>query len=257
MERAYFQVPELRGFEKFAEGRPAEDMPQITSRICGVCPTAHHMAATKALDALYKVEPAAGGARRSASWSTAPSWSRTTRCTSTSWAARTSWSARRAPTAERNILGVIGKVGLEIGKKVIAMRKQAARADRAGRRQGRSIRCSACPAAWPSAITEEEQAAVQRGGGRGGRVRPVHAWSLRRHRAEEPGYVDLILSDAYTHRTYYMGLVDENNKVNFYDGQLRVVTPEGKEFAKFDPAQTTWSTSPSTSSRGATSSSAT
>ena len=36
---------------------------------------------------------------------------------------------------------------------------------------------------------------------------------------ENTGYVDLILSDAYTHRTYYMGLVDENNRVNFYDGQ--------------------------------------
>ena len=47
------------------------------------------------------------------------------------------------------------------------------------------------------------------------------------------GYVDLILSDDYTHRTYYMGMVDEHNKVNFYDGQLRVVTPDGKEFAKF------------------------
>ena len=35
---------------------------------------------------------------------------------------------------------------------------------------------------------------------------------------ENQEYVDLILSDAYTHRTYYMGLVDENNKVNFYDG---------------------------------------
>ena len=57
VDRAFFQVPELRGFEKFAQGRPAEDMPQITSRICGVCPTAHHMASTKALDALYRVDP--------------------------------------------------------------------------------------------------------------------------------------------------------------------------------------------------------
>ncbi len=39
VERAYFQVPELRGFEKFVQGRPVEEMPQITSRICGVCPT--------------------------------------------------------------------------------------------------------------------------------------------------------------------------------------------------------------------------
>src|SRR3990172_10549978 len=57
VERAYFQVPELRGFEVFNIGRPAEDMPQITSRICGVCPTAHHMASTKALDNLYRVDP--------------------------------------------------------------------------------------------------------------------------------------------------------------------------------------------------------
>jgi len=46
VRRAYFQVPELRGFESFLVGRRAEDAPQITSRICGVCPTAHHMAAS-------------------------------------------------------------------------------------------------------------------------------------------------------------------------------------------------------------------
>ena len=46
-------------------------------------------------------------------------------------------------------------------------------------------------------------------------------------------YVDLITSDAYTHKTYYMGLVDQANKVNFYDGRLRVVDPDGKEYLKF------------------------
>src|SRR4030042_1007841 len=55
--RAFFQVPELRGFETFCLGRPSEEMPRITSRICGVCPTAHHMASTKCLDDLWKVEP--------------------------------------------------------------------------------------------------------------------------------------------------------------------------------------------------------
>jgi F420-non-reducing hydrogenase large subunit len=47
----------------------------------------------------------------------------------------------------------------------------------------------------------------------------------------------MIVSDAYTHRTYYMGLVDDNNKVNFYDGMVRVVNPEGKEFAKYAPSE--------------------
>src|SRR3990172_8285175 len=57
VERAFFLLPELRGFEAFCLGRPAEEMPRITPRICGVCPTAHHMAATKALDDLWKVTP--------------------------------------------------------------------------------------------------------------------------------------------------------------------------------------------------------
>ena len=54
---AYVQIPELRGFEKFCVGRQAEDMPNLTARICGVCPEAHHLAATKALDRVFHVDP--------------------------------------------------------------------------------------------------------------------------------------------------------------------------------------------------------
>ena len=53
---------------------------------------------------------------------------------------------------------------------------------------------------------------------------------------KNPDYVKLITSDTFTHRTYYMGLVDAENKINFYDGLLRVVDPDGKEYAKF-PAE--------------------
>ena len=53
----YFQIPELRGFERFCVGRPIEEMPLITNRICGVCPEAHNMAASKAGDMAYKVDP--------------------------------------------------------------------------------------------------------------------------------------------------------------------------------------------------------
>jgi F420-non-reducing hydrogenase large subunit len=48
-------------------------------------------------------------------------------------------------------------------------------------------------------------------------------------------YVNLIVSDAFTHRTYYMGLVDDHNQVNFYDGSIRVVTPEGEHHTSFQP----------------------
>jgi F420-non-reducing hydrogenase large subunit len=46
-------------------------------------------------------------------------------------------------------------------------------------------------------------------------------------------YVATITSEMYTHRTYYMGMVDEKNQVNFYDGRIRIVDPQGKEFGSF------------------------
>lgn len=36
VQNAYLQVPEFRGFEKFCEGRPVEELPRIVPRICGV-----------------------------------------------------------------------------------------------------------------------------------------------------------------------------------------------------------------------------
>ena len=53
VENAYFQVPELRGFERFCEGRKSEGPPQLASRICGVCPVANYFASTKAFDAAF------------------------------------------------------------------------------------------------------------------------------------------------------------------------------------------------------------
>jgi len=47
-------------------------------------------------------------------------------------------------------------------------------------------------------------------------------------------YVGLITGGLFTHETYNMGTVDENNHINFYDGMIRVVGPDGKEFAKYD-----------------------
>ena len=50
-------IPELRGFEKFCIGRSVDELNKITPRLCGVCPGAHHLCSTKALDKVYKVEP--------------------------------------------------------------------------------------------------------------------------------------------------------------------------------------------------------
>jgi len=50
-----FHVTQIRGFEKFVEGRPYYEMPSITSRICGICPVSHSLASSKACDAIMAV----------------------------------------------------------------------------------------------------------------------------------------------------------------------------------------------------------
>ena len=61
VDTARVNVIELRGFERFCMGRPVEDLPRITPRICGVCPWSHHLASAKACDAVFGVEPPPAG----------------------------------------------------------------------------------------------------------------------------------------------------------------------------------------------------
>jgi NAD-reducing hydrogenase large subunit len=62
---ARLNVTQVRGFEKFTEGRPFYEMPGITARICGICPVSHLLAASKACDAVMavRVPPAAARLR--------------------------------------------------------------------------------------------------------------------------------------------------------------------------------------------------
>lgn len=56
VQNAHFDITEFRGFETMLRDRMVWEMPLITSRICGVCPVSHHLAAVKAVDALYGVQ---------------------------------------------------------------------------------------------------------------------------------------------------------------------------------------------------------
>jgi NAD-reducing hydrogenase large subunit len=61
VESAQLNVTQVRGFEKFTEGRPYYEMPSITARICGICPVSHLLASSKACDAIMavRIPPAA------------------------------------------------------------------------------------------------------------------------------------------------------------------------------------------------------
>jgi len=231
VDRAYFQVPELRGFERFARGRPAEDMPQITSRICGVCPTAHHMAATKALDDLYKVEPPPA-ARKVRELIYNIFYLEDHALHFFYLASPDFVVGPKAPKAERNILGVLGKVGIETGKEVISMRKQLR--DLMTRVTGKAIHPAfGLPGGVSNGVAEEDRHLFVDAARRAVQFSKFSLQLFDDVVLKNPEYVELITSEAYTHRTYYMGMVDAANKVNFYDGELRTVGPDGSELSKF------------------------
>jgi F420-non-reducing hydrogenase large subunit len=229
----YFQIPELRGFERFCVGRPVEEMPLLTNRICGVCPEAHHMAAAKAADAVYHVDPPPTAKKlRELLYSAFYVTDHATHFYALG--GPDFILGPNAPVAERNILGVIHKVGLEIGGKVIQARKAGHTVvEMIG---GRKVHpCTSIPGGLTKGITEEQRKEIE---ALGRWAVEFGQFSLQIFNDIVLGnkeYVDLILGDTYTHHTYYMGMVDANNKINFYDGKVRVVDPDGREFVKYEP----------------------
>jgi len=233
VENAYLQIPELRGFEQFSVGRPAEEMPRITNRICGVCPEAHHMAGTKALDALFGVEPAPVVKKIREMFYSA------FYCTDHAvhfyaLGGPDFVLGPDAPPAERNILGVIHKVGVEIGKQVIAQRKRNHEVIQwLG---GRGIHpVAGLPGGWSVAVTEEMRKEIEEIAKKNIEFGEFSLQLFADVVLANQAYVDLIVSDTFTEATYYMGTVDENNQSNFYDGKIRVVAPDGSEFVKYEP----------------------
>ncbi len=233
----YFQIPELRGFERFCVGRPVEEMPLLTNRICGVCPEAHHMAAAKAGDAVYGVEPPPAAKKlRELLYMGFFFTDHTTHFYALG--GPDFIMGPDAPVAERNILGVIHKVGLEIGGKVIQARKNGHRViEILG---GRKVHpCTSIPGGVTKGLTEPERQEIA----------DIGQWAVEFAQfslklfddivLKNQAYLDLVLVDIYTHRTYSIGMVDENNKVNFYDGLVSVVGPDGRRLGKYAPHEYT------------------
>ena len=235
VKNAYLQIPELRGFEKFCEGRRAEDLPIITTRICGVCPVAHHMAGTKALDDAFNVEPT----------ETAKMLRELMYCGYFIYDHILHFYflggpdfvvGPEAPPAERNILGVIKKAGLEVGKEVIKHRAYGQKITAIlGGKATHPV--TGLPGGIAKFLTDEERKEIEEMVRSSVEFAKFSLQLFDQIVLKNMEYVEMIKSDAYTLPTYYMGLVDERNRVNFYDGDVRVVDPDGREFVKFKPQE--------------------
>ena len=200
VERAYLQIPELRGFEKFCESRPAEEMPRITSRICGVCPEAHHLASTKALEALWHVDPPRA----------AKKLRELLLCAHMIHSHIAHFYALAAPDfvvgpdaekKDRNILGVIAKVGLETGQEVIKNRSFAQKIQAMIGGKATHPVCG-LPGGMSKSLTEEEREQIE---SMALSLVDFAEFSLQVFRdivLKNKAYLDLILSDIYSLNPY-------------------------------------------------------
>jgi len=233
VEEAYLQVTELRGFETFCIGRPSAEMPRIVPNICGVCPTPHNIASSKALDYIYGVAPTPTAKlirllQYNANiiedhyihffFLAAPDFI----------------VGPDADPNERNILGVINRVGLDIGKRVIEIRKRTRDiikliASKPAHPEG------GLPGGVPRGIRQEERRAIVETANLSIEFAQFAIKLFKEAVLNNKEYMNLILSNSYNLRTHYMGLVDDQKRVNFYEGMLRVVDPDGKEVAFFHP----------------------
>ena len=232
---AYWQVPELRGFERFCIGRHVQELPIITNRLCGVCPAAHHIASTKALDAVFSAEPTET-AKKLRELFYMGQYTHSHIAHFYALAAPDFVLGPSAPSNKRNILGVVDAVGVEIGGEVIKHRSYGQKVQEIV--GGRATHpCFGLPGGVSKQISEEEREKMEE---MAKSCVEFGKFSIKLFHDLVLGnedYMNLVLNqDAYYLETYYMGMVDKNNKSNFYDGDIRVVDQKGEEVAKFAPS---------------------
>ncbi len=227
--RAWLQIPEFRGFERFCEGRPAEEMPTLTAKVCGICPVAHHLAASEALDAVYGVEP--------------PPAARAIRELALAASifedhvlhffvlGGPDVLARGGPGG---VLSALRALGPEVTRRVLGVRH------RVRGLVGTLLGCAAAPVGGlPGGMAKPLAEADRQALG------PVAAEALElahlarelfEERALGHGYRERLRDPTLAHPLYSLGSVDGANRFCPYGGELRAVDPAGREAARFRPA---------------------
>jgi len=222
-------ITAIRGFEEFVVGRPAEEVPRIVPRICGICQTPHHLASVKAVDAAWDVEiPSTAKKLRELMllgnmihshalnfyFLTAPDFV----------------LGPDADPAVRNIVGLAEK-SPKIVKKAIALRRFGQSiVEKVG---GRPIHpVTGIPGGISKPLSEEDRDTFLR------EIDTMIEYakeSVELVKSINEKYMDIIKSLGVID-TWYLGIVNDG-KHSFYDGVLRFLSPDGSEKVEFPFSQ--------------------
>ncbi len=222
VEDAHFHVTQVRGFEKFSEGRPFYEMPSLMARICGICPVSHlhrlgqslrshhvgaHSAHRRATAA--DVEPGADGAVARAqlllSLLARPAAGHGVRPQRAQHFRRGGGQARARPRRHRT-------APLRPAHHRVA--RQQAHPSRLGgaRRRHRAARSgTSATRFWPCCP----------------RPTPTSSWRWTAYKQIADTFKPEIEVFA-NFPSNYLGLINEDESIEFTDGALRLIDPQGK-----------------------------
>lgn len=215
------QVVETRGFEKFCIGRPVEELPRITTRICGVCPWSHHLASAKTTDAVFGVDiPSAGRKLRDL-------------CNSAAYceehilhfyflAAPDFVMGPDADYSVRNVIG-IAQANPDLGRKVVRVRHMAGKMLEI--LAGKPIHpTAAVPGGFSKPLLENEKEQLK---GMADEVLDFAKFSIKFAKEDIfPKYIDVVKTLGVIN-TGFLGTVTDDGALNLYDGKLRMMQPDG------------------------------
>lgn len=230
VSQARMHVNEFRGFEKFSEGRMFFEMPQITPRICGICPVSHHLASAKACDALIGVKPP----RPAALARELMHMGQYIQSHSMHFfhlAGPDLLFGFDAPPAQRNVLGIVA-ANPDLALKAVWLRKygQEIIAKTAGRRIHAN---GAVPGGMNKVVTRQDRDEMLAG-------IPTALANLNEGLAVLRGWLaaNKQLADEFANfESGYVGLVQPDGALELYDGKLRLIDAKGKILVdQFDPA---------------------
>jgi F420-non-reducing hydrogenase large subunit len=217
-----FHTMSLRGFEKFVEGKPAEELPRIVNRICGICPWHHHMASNKAVDGCFDVVPPPAG-RKLRELMQIISHAEDKLLHFFFLAAPDFVIGPDSDYAVRNIVG-IAKANPELATKVVTMRQMAK--SMLEKFAGKAIHpVAGVVGGFAKPMLEQDRVEMLE------KMREILDFSLFTMNFAKtqvfPKYLDTIQTLGVIH-TGFIGTVDNDGALNLFDGKIRLMKPDGQ-----------------------------
>ena len=218
----------LRGFEKFIEGKPAEEIPRIVTRICGICPWHHHLASNKAVDGCFGVTPTpTGSLLREMVQTIAHAEDKLLHFFFL--AAADFVIGPTADYAVRNVIG-IAQANPELAVKVVKTRQMAKMIlDNFSRKTIHPV--AGVTGGFAKPLLEEERVDIL------AKMREILDFALFTidfaKKEVFPKYLEAIQTLGVI-TTGFLGTVDAEGALNLYGGKLRMMKPDGS-YTDFDP----------------------